>query len=42
MGITKKYSTVLGKNGDLLDYDLGPLDAGQYCIVMTQEMETVA
>ncbi len=38
-GNYKKYSTVLGKNGDLLDYDLGPLDAGQYCIVMTQENE---
>ncbi|WP_292380558.1 TIGR04279 domain-containing protein, partial [Methanosarcina sp. UBA289] len=35
----KKYSAVLGKNGDLLDYNLGPLDAGQYNIVMVQENE---
>ena len=38
-GNYKKYSAVLGKNGDLLDYDFGPLDAGQYCIVMIQENE---
>lgn len=36
-GYYKKYSTVLGENGDLLDYDLGSLDAGQYCIVMVKE-----
>jgi methanogen extracellular protein (TIGR04279 family)/PGF-pre-PGF domain-containing protein len=33
----KKYSSVLGKNGDLLDYNFGPLDAGQYFIVIAQE-----
>ncbi|MDP4197102.1 MAG: TIGR04279 domain-containing protein [Bacteroidota bacterium] len=38
-GNYKKYSTVLGKNGDLLDYNFGPLDAGQYCIVIAQENE---
>ncbi|HWR25333.1 MAG TPA: TIGR04279 domain-containing protein [Methanosarcina sp.] len=36
-GKYRKYSTTLGKNGDLLDYDFGPLDAGQYCIVMIQK-----
>jgi len=38
-GIYQKYSAVLKENGDLLDYDLGPLDAGQYCTVMLQENE---
>jgi len=38
-GDYKKHSAVLGNNGDLLDYDLGSLDAGEYCIVMTQENE---
>jgi len=38
-GNYKKYSTILGTNGDLLDYNLGPLDAGQYCIVIVQENE---
>ncbi len=38
-GNYKKYSAVLGKDGDLLNYDFGPLDAGQYCIVMIQENE---
>jgi methanogen extracellular protein (TIGR04279 family)/PGF-pre-PGF domain-containing protein len=36
-GNYRKYSTTLGKNGDLLDYDFGPLDAGQYCIAMIQK-----
>ncbi|HET8687249.1 MAG TPA: TIGR04279 domain-containing protein [Methanosarcina sp.] len=36
-GNYKKYSTVLGENGNLLDYNFGPLDAGQYCIVIAQE-----
>lgn len=35
----KKYSTVLGENGDLLDYNFGLLDAGQYFIVIAQENE---
>ena len=38
-GDYKKYCAKLGNNGDLLDYDLGPLDAGEYCIVMMQENE---
>ena len=38
-GNYKKYSTALGENGDLLDYNFGPLDAGQYCIVIAQENE---
>jgi methanogen extracellular protein (TIGR04279 family)/PGF-pre-PGF domain-containing protein len=36
-GRYKKYTATLGKNGDLLDYDFGPFDAGQYCIVMVQK-----
>ena len=36
-GNYKKYTAILGKNGDLLNYDFGPLDAGQYCILMIQE-----
>lgn len=36
-GNYKKYTAVLGKNGDLLNYDFGSLDAGQYCILMIQE-----
>jgi methanogen extracellular protein (TIGR04279 family)/PGF-pre-PGF domain-containing protein len=36
-GRYRKYAATLGKNGDLLDYDFGPLDAGQYCIVMVQK-----
>lgn len=32
-----KYNTDLGDNGDLLDYDLGSLDAGEYSVVMLQE-----
>ena len=36
-GDYKKYSAVLGNNGDLLDYDFGPLDAGEYSVVMVQE-----
>jgi methanogen extracellular protein (TIGR04279 family)/PGF-pre-PGF domain-containing protein len=35
-GEYEKYSTQLGDRGDLLEYDLGCLDAGQYCIVMVQ------
>ncbi|WP_292389068.1 TIGR04279 domain-containing protein [Methanosarcina sp. UBA5] len=35
----KKYSAVLGKDGDLLNYSLGPLGPGQYNIVMIQENE---
>jgi methanogen extracellular protein (TIGR04279 family) len=39
-GDYKKYSDVpLGNNGDLLDFEFGPLDAGEYCIVMIQENE---
>ena len=38
-GNYKKYTAVLGKNGDLLNYDFGPLDSGQYCILMIQENE---
>nr|WP_255680201.1 TIGR04279 domain-containing protein [Methanosarcina sp. DH2] len=39
-GDYKKYSNVpLGNNGDLLDFDFGPQDAGEYCIVMIQENE---
>ncbi|WP_235284200.1 TIGR04279 domain-containing protein [Methanosarcina sp. 1.H.A.2.2] len=38
-GEYEKYCAELGNNGDLLDYDLGPLDAGEYCIVMMQENE---
>lgn len=34
-----KYSAVLGKNGDLLNYSLGSYDPGQYCTVMVQENE---
>ena len=34
-----KYSTVLGENGDLLNYSLGSYDPGQYCMVMIQENE---
>ena len=36
-GKYKMYSATLGENGDLLNYDFGPLDAGQYCIVMIQK-----
>jgi len=36
-GKYKIYSATLGENGDLLNYDFGPLDAGQYCIVMIQK-----
>ncbi|MDD3245415.1 MAG: TIGR04279 domain-containing protein [Methanosarcina sp.] len=36
-GDYKKYYATLGDNGDLLDYDLGPLDAGEYSVVMLQE-----
>jgi methanogen extracellular protein (TIGR04279 family)/PGF-pre-PGF domain-containing protein len=32
-----KYTAILGKDGDLLNYNFGPLDAGQYCILMIQE-----
>ncbi len=38
-GNYKKYTADLGGNGDLLNYDLGSFDAGQYCIVMIQENE---
>jgi hypothetical protein len=31
-GNYQKYSAVLKENGDLLDYVLGPLVAGQYCL----------
>jgi methanogen extracellular protein (TIGR04279 family) len=34
-----KYSAVLGENGDLLDYNIGSFDPGQYCTVMIQENE---
>ena len=36
-GNYKNCSAVLGENGDLLDYDLGSFDTGQYCIVMIQK-----
>jgi methanogen extracellular protein (TIGR04279 family)/PGF-CTERM protein/uncharacterized repeat protein (TIGR01451 family) len=38
-GNYKNYSAVLGENGDLLDYNLGSFDPGQYCIVMIQKNE---
>lgn len=38
-GEYKKYSTTLGSYGDLSEYDLGSLDAGQYCIVIVQQNE---
>jgi methanogen extracellular protein (TIGR04279 family)/PGF-pre-PGF domain-containing protein len=38
-GEYEKYSTTLGSYGDLLEYDLGCLEAGQYCIVMIQRNE---
>jgi methanogen extracellular protein (TIGR04279 family)/PGF-pre-PGF domain-containing protein len=33
----KKYSVKLDECGDISDYNLGLLDAGQYCIVMVQQ-----
>lgn len=36
-GEYEKYSTQLGDCGDLSDYGLGCLGAGQYCIVMVQQ-----
>lgn len=36
-GEYKKYSASLDTCGDLSDYDLGCLEAGQYCIVMVQQ-----
>lgn len=33
----EKYSAELGPGGDLLEYDLGCLDAGQYLIVMVKQ-----
>ncbi|WP_239451127.1 TIGR04279 domain-containing protein [Methanosarcina horonobensis] len=33
----KKYHTSLDSCGDISDYDLGRLDAGQYCIVMVRQ-----
>ena len=38
-GNYKNYSAVLGENGDLLDYNFGSFDPGQYCIVMIQKNE---
>ena len=38
-GNYKNSSAVLGENGDLLNYDLGLFDPGQYCIVMVQKNE---
>jgi methanogen extracellular protein (TIGR04279 family)/PGF-pre-PGF domain-containing protein len=38
-GKYKKYSATLDNCGDLSEYDLGCLDAGQYCIVMVQQNE---
>jgi methanogen extracellular protein (TIGR04279 family) len=38
-GNFKKYSAALGEKGDLLDYNLGSFDPGQYCIVMIQKNE---
>ncbi len=38
-GNYKKYSASLGENGDLLNYNFGPLEAGQYCTVMLQANE---
>ncbi len=35
----EKYTAMLGNNGDLLDYDLGTFDTGEYCIVMMQKNE---
>ncbi len=40
-GKYKMYSATLGENGDLLNYDFGPLDAGQYCIVMIQKNKDI-
>lgn len=36
-GKYEKHSVTLDNFGDITDYDLGCLDAGQYCIVMVQE-----
>lgn len=38
-GEYKKHSITLDNCGDVSDYDLGCLDAGQYCIVMVQKNE---
>ncbi|MCQ1535082.1 TIGR04279 domain-containing protein [Methanosarcina sp. KYL-1] len=36
-GNYEMFSADLDGNGDLLDYDFGPLEAGQYCIVLLQK-----
>jgi methanogen extracellular protein (TIGR04279 family)/PGF-pre-PGF domain-containing protein len=36
-GDYKKYNAALGDNGDLLNYNFGPLDAGEYSVVMLQK-----
>lgn len=36
-GDYEKYSAELGPGGDLLEYDLGCLDAGQYLVVMIKQ-----
>ena len=38
-GNYKIYPAVLGDNGDILNYDLGAFDQGQYCIVIAQRNE---
>jgi len=37
VGEYKKYTDILDECGDLSEYNLGPLEAGQYCIVMVQQ-----
>ncbi|WP_410508139.1 TIGR04279 domain-containing protein [Methanosarcina hadiensis] len=36
-GEYEKYSVILDNCSDITDYDLGKLDAGQYCVVMVQQ-----
>jgi len=38
-GYYKNYTTNLSNTGDLVDYNLGPLNAGLYCVVMLQQNE---
>ncbi|MGB9940840.1 TIGR04279 domain-containing protein [Methanosarcina sp.] len=32
-----KYSAAIGKDGDILNHNFGPLNPGQYCIVIVQQ-----
>ncbi len=36
-GCYETYPASLDGNGDLLNYDFGPMEAGQYCIVLLQD-----